>query len=312
MIPEEEQPEHLDQIRDIIFGPQKREFEGRVKELETQLESVKADITVAIDSLNAKLVSELRTLSETVGQRFSAFEEKSNADRAAIARTLVELRTTIDAVSEATNRSFGERLQTLQVDIHNRQTELERNFTTALHSTNSNVSERWSSLDAGLVRLARITDDDRTQLHEKLASSEQRFDASLQSIVQIAKENIAAVGEQVRLLEQSKNADRDELAKSLASAQLRLDKAIQNAIQSASEKTAAVDAAFRAENLRLQQELASARDRWASELETRTTELTESKVSREMMAEALIELGMKVKAGERLSELKLLTKKPTQ
>ncbi len=58
-----DKPEHLEEIRDIIFGPQKRDFEKRVREIQTHLEGARTQFAQMIEALNASLLNELRTLS---------------------------------------------------------------------------------------------------------------------------------------------------------------------------------------------------------------------------------------------------------
>jgi hypothetical protein len=90
---------------------------------------------------------------------------------------------------------------------------------------------------------------------------------------------------------------------------MRFDTSLQHMIQSVTEKITSLDMTMKADSSRMQQELIAVKDQLVKDILDRTNELTESKVSREMMAEALIELGMKVKAGERLTELKLISQK---
>lgn len=181
-----ERPEHLEQIRDIIFGPQKREFETRLRQSEEKLEDMKSSLAFALDELTRSLTLELRSSVQLLENKLKALSEQSGQER------------------------------------------------------------------------------DSSQRH----------------------------------IEQMEN---------------RFDKSLQNTIQTAAEKITSLDMTMKAENNRLRQELTQLKEQIYRDLEARANELIDSKVSREMMAEALIELGMKVKAGERLSELKLITqKKPNQ
>lgn len=181
-----ERPEHLEQIRDIIFGPNKREFETRFQHLDAQLADMKSQFTQMVEALNSTLSLELRSAVQ-----------------------------------------------------------------------------------------------------------------SLENKIKIAAEN--------------SGDDRDAITKQIDQMETRFDKSLQHTIQTAAEKITALDLTMKSETGKLQQELVHLKEQLYHDLETRANELTDSKVSREMMAEALIELGMKVKTGERMAELKLITqKKPNQ
>lgn len=252
---ESEQPEHLEQIRDIIFGPQKREMDSRFMQIDAQLTDLKTQFVLMVESLNATFKSELQGMRESFENALKTAEERRVADRVEGNKQMQQISSALDA---------------------------------SVRSTATLLSERAASIEAQLG-----------DVRHALANTESRFDLSLQKTIEVAKKNIAALGEQVKLLEQSKNADRDDLTRQLENMQGRFDKSLQHAVQSAAEKITALTMTMRNEHARLEKDL-----------DERAATLTDSKVSREVMAEALIELGMKVKAGERLSELKLLTKKP--
>ena len=182
----QERPEHLEQIRDIIFGPQKREFETRLRQLEEKFEDMKSSLTYAIDELTRSMIQEIRSSAQTLDNKLKASNEQSEQER------------------------------------------------------------------------------ESAQRHITLIES-------------------------------------------------RFDKSIQQTIHTAAEKITSVDLTMKAESTKLRQELLQLQDQLLHALDARASELTDSKVSRDTMAEALIELGMKVKAGERISELKLISqKKPNQ
>jgi regulator of replication initiation timing len=177
-----DRPEHLDQIRDIIFGPQRREFETRLRQLEEKLEDMKSSLGYAIEELSRTLTLELRSSVQSLEGRIKALDDQAATERSATHRTIEQL--------------------------------------------------------------------------------ESRFDKSLQ-----------------------------------------------HTIQTAADKLSALDTLMKTEDAKLRQELSRLKDQLAHDLDERVTELAQASTSREMMAEALIELGMKVRAGERLSELKLISQK---
>ncbi|MBI5473025.1 MAG: hypothetical protein HY961_11840 [Ignavibacteriae bacterium] len=58
-----DRPEHLDQIRDIIFGPQKRELETRLQQLEHDLADARTTLSSDIEKLKKSLTHDLRSTS---------------------------------------------------------------------------------------------------------------------------------------------------------------------------------------------------------------------------------------------------------
>jgi ElaB/YqjD/DUF883 family membrane-anchored ribosome-binding protein len=76
-------PDHIDQIRDIILGPQKRQFDQRFEKLSADFQRYQDEARARIDALEASAREELNTLrhaTEKDLKQLAATYQKTDAD----------------------------------------------------------------------------------------------------------------------------------------------------------------------------------------------------------------------------------------
>lgn len=133
--------DHIDQIRDIIFGPQKREYDERFEQVMAELQrsrnesSARADelrekleekitaglntLDQAIRQLSAKLQSENANLQKQIGKQ----EDKLNADITALTQR-------VDKDNAAVRQDIVDTRSKIQTEVRNTKEELSKNLDT--------------------------------------------------------------------------------------------------------------------------------------------------------------------------------------
>jgi predicted DNA-binding ribbon-helix-helix protein len=281
-----DKPEHLEEIRDIIFGPQKRDFEKRVQGLHAQIESTKAQFAQLIEELNTSFLNELRTMMHTLEERLKHGEERGNTSR-------------------------------LELMQHAQQ--METRFTAAMQQAIHTSAERSASLNIQMKQLGEafnkelLQHDERreasvAQLLDRIRHEREDVIALLDAARRAAVEQSETFSQHLKQHEERMATNRAELMKHLEQTESRFERSVQNAIQTAAEKIGALDVKLNSAHKTLLHDIATLRAEMVSDLNKRTKELTDEKVSREAMAETLMELAKRIKGEERL---KLVTQSKT-
>jgi len=207
--------DHIEQIRDIIFGPQKREYDDRFSQFTAELKRTKNEMVARNDDLRAQ------------------FQKEITAGLAALDQSLRQLTEKMEAETTGLRQRMQDENQALQQRIQ---------------SENDSLRQKMAA--------------DNATLQQLLETTEKKLNAELASLVQKVDESNATL--------------RKEL----------------NDVRA-----------------RLQSELHAARDEAARNLESESTRLRESKVSRDVMAEMLHEVAMKLEGVEMLAELQRAARK---
>jgi hypothetical protein len=279
-------PEHLEEIRDIIFGPQKRDFEKRLRDISAQIEASKAQFAQLIEELNSSFLNELRTMTHALEDKLKHVEERGNTSR-------LEL------------------MQYAQ--------QMENRFTSAMQQAIATSAERFALLDLHLKQLGETFNkqlqehDERretsvAQLLDRIRHEREDFTKLLDAARLAADEQGEAFSQHLKRHEERMSTDRSELMKQLEQTESRFERSVQSAIQTAAEKIGALDVKLNSAHKTLLQDISTLRAEMLNDLDKRTSELTEAKVSRETMAETLMELAKRIKGEERL---KLVTQSKT-
>ncbi|MBX2989580.1 MAG: hypothetical protein KF749_00280 [Bacteroidetes bacterium] len=102
----ENSPEHLDQIRDIIFGPQKRELDIKLEHLQSELQELNA--------LVARHVDELRSGITSLDKKLTSLKESTSHDNTSMQQAIAATADRLDKAIEATRHSASEKTSSIE------------------------------------------------------------------------------------------------------------------------------------------------------------------------------------------------------
>lgn len=92
---------NIDQIRDIIFGAQLREYNTRFDKLESDVARVQDDLQERIDQVKVVLSNELRAAVEAIDKKLKSMTLIAQEDRQQIDRLNQKFSASVEAVDEA-------------------------------------------------------------------------------------------------------------------------------------------------------------------------------------------------------------------
>lgn len=150
---------NIDQIRDIIFGAQLREYDSRIDKIESNLALLQQEMRDRIDQTKTSCLTELRTVVDALDKKIKSLTlnyQNENAD----------IRQTVDLV----NKKFSNTIESLDQTIDSQTNSLQIN----LSETREKIQEEIRSL--------------RGQIFEEL---ERRF--SMMTDAKIAKDDLAEI-----------------------------------------------------------------------------------------------------------------------
>ncbi len=101
---------NIDQIRDIIFGAQLREYDNRLSKIESDALLAQQDTRDRIEKLRSTLEAELRSAVESLEKKLRSYntanQEESSELRQQIDRVSKKFSSSLQALDEAVDRQF--------------------------------------------------------------------------------------------------------------------------------------------------------------------------------------------------------------
>lgn len=108
---------NIDQIRDIIFGAQLREYDNRFDKIESDLTILQQDIQTRLEQVKSVLTTELRAAFESVEKKFKSLSTTTQEESA-------DMRQQIDRM----NRKFSTSIESLDEAIDSQTTSIRSDF----------------------------------------------------------------------------------------------------------------------------------------------------------------------------------------
>lgn len=139
---------NIDQIRDIIFGAQLREYDSRIDKIESNLALIEQEMRERIEQTKTVCVTELRSVADSLEKKIKSLSitlQNENAD----------IRQTIDLVNKKFSSSIESLDQTVDnqtASLHNELTETRQKIQDDIRSLRSHVFEELER------RFSMITD----------------------------------------------------------------------------------------------------------------------------------------------------------
>ncbi|MGL5058952.1 MAG: hypothetical protein ACRC62_03135 [Microcoleus sp.] len=150
---------NIDQIRDIIFGAQLREYDNRFDKIDSDISMLQQDLQARIEQIKTVLSAELRAAVDS-------FEKKSKSITLTTQEESADLRQQIDRI----NRKFSSSIEALDEAIDNQTGSLRED----LSKTREQLSEETRTLKTqvfeeldrrfSLLREVKVSRDDMAEI----------------------------------------------------------------------------------------------------------------------------------------------------
>ncbi len=162
---------NVDQIRELMFGPQIRDFNTRISQLEAALASLQEGSRRRFDETNENLASELNGAVSASDKKIRALDLKVGEERA-------EVRAQVDELEE----KLTARLDTFEADLGTFQEETRKRLET-LHENLTNMQNQSTEVsDKRVQTLASKTQKDLSELRNQAKRTDEKLEFRVQSL----------------------------------------------------------------------------------------------------------------------------------
>jgi hypothetical protein len=117
-------PDHIDQIRDIIFGAQKREYEHRFEQLEFELTSFREGLQKQLDELKDAMTGQLANAVQAFDKRMKLLTTTGQEDSANIRKQIEQADKKLTGSISALVQESAESISRLHKELSESQTKL--------------------------------------------------------------------------------------------------------------------------------------------------------------------------------------------
>ena len=163
----------IDQVRELMFGPQLREGNSRVERLESLVAHIQEETQKRFDEVRDLLSHELDAVAASSDKKLRALDLKAGEEHA-------ELRTRVEQIEEkfdARLRALGVELTTFQEESRKRLDALHENFSDSLNGA-------VEASDKRLQALALELQDQGADLRRQTKRTEEKLGGRLQSLTE--------------------------------------------------------------------------------------------------------------------------------
>ncbi len=161
-----DRPEHLDQIRDIILGPQKKEVDTRLAMLEDRVKEMEDSLSRAIRETSDAIMRRLEEAIASLEARLAGQGSQAEADRAATRELVHELESRVMNTLQQNVLSVSKNLGALESSTKADTAKLQQDL-------NVSKEQLYADLDARLAELAdsRVEREGLAELLMELGST---------------------------------------------------------------------------------------------------------------------------------------------
>ena len=136
----------VDQIRDIIFGPQIRDYNNRLEKLETNLVGFQQETRDRLDHLKSDLLRELRQSIDSLEKKLKSVHSAAQADNEELKQQLDRLSKRFASSTQDLNHEIDRQTQTLRDDLSQTRDQLQGDLSTLRSVVMAEIDRRFSSL----------------------------------------------------------------------------------------------------------------------------------------------------------------------
>jgi len=151
---------NVDQIRDLLFGKQQRDYETRLNKLESSLSALQQEMRDRLNQLNDTLSTELRSTMYSLELRSTMYslEKKIQYISSSTNEELTDMRQDIEGkdknVSESIdslNKLIGSQINSVKAEVNKAQEKLEKDIQSLKNEIVDKLEKRLSGLTESKV-----------------------------------------------------------------------------------------------------------------------------------------------------------------
>jgi len=150
---------NIDQIRDIIFGPQLREYNSRLDSIESQISLLEKDISESIAQTQTACLTELRAAVDSLDTKIKSFNLTTQNDTAEIRQTIDHLNKKFSGNIEALDQTVAQQTTSLRSDLSDTRERLQEDIRSLKSQIFEQLEMRFSAL-----KDTKVSQDDLAEI----------------------------------------------------------------------------------------------------------------------------------------------------
>jgi DNA-binding ferritin-like protein len=138
---------NIEQIRDILFGPQIREYSSRLDKLESDLSTLRHETRDRIEQLKTSLVAEVRQAITTLDKKVKLVHASAQEETAELRQYGDRLNQKISQGIRQLDESLDKQTSAIRQDLTQAQDKLQHDLSSLQDLVLQSLEKRFSSLD---------------------------------------------------------------------------------------------------------------------------------------------------------------------
>jgi DNA anti-recombination protein RmuC len=150
---------NIDQIRDIIFGAQLREYDNRFDKIESDITILQQDIQTRLEQVKSVLTTELRTAFESIEKKFKSLNSTTQEDAADLRQQLDRLNRKFSSSIEALDEALDSQTGSIRNDFSQSREQLQEEIRSLKTQVLEELDRRFS-----VLREVKVSRDDMAEI----------------------------------------------------------------------------------------------------------------------------------------------------
>lgn len=137
---------NIDQIRDIIFGTQIREYNERLERLESAITRMQQDTRDRIDQIKAQHDADIKTAIELLDKRLKSVQTAHQAECLEVRQQTERLNQKFSSTIQSLDEAIDRQLHAMQTDLGDTKREWQQEVNTLKDLVLAELDQRWSQM----------------------------------------------------------------------------------------------------------------------------------------------------------------------
>ena len=150
---------NIDQIRDIIFGAQLREYDNRFDKIESDITMLQQDIQTRLEQVKSVLTIELRTAFDSIDKKFKSLNLTTQEDTADIRQQIDRVNRKFSSSIEALDEALDSQTSSMRQDFSQSRDQLQEELRGLKTQVLEELDRRFS-----VLREVKVSRDDMAEI----------------------------------------------------------------------------------------------------------------------------------------------------
>jgi len=142
---------NVDQIRDLLFGKQQRDYETRLNKLESSLSALQQEMRDRLNQLNDTLSTELRSTMYSLEKKIQYISITTNEELTDMRQDIEGKDKNVSESIDSLNKLIGSQINSVKAEVNQAQEKLEKDIQSLKNEIVDKLEKRLSGLTESKV-----------------------------------------------------------------------------------------------------------------------------------------------------------------